>query len=157
MGLRDHGRRRTGLPQDQNHGQHPEVLLPDLLHRLPQGHVKGRQGRCLRRGEEGFLTLWWKGFNPHRELESHHALHSLDGQPRESETDLRRGQGQAAVGERYSPGGSGQPCCPGQQRLPQKTWARSFTISTLLDTTSSRTCHKVITRSAPSTGSPPRP
>ena len=24
-----------------------------------------------------------------------------------------------------------------------KTWARSFTISTLLDTTSSRTCHKV--------------
>ena len=27
---------------------------------------------------------------------------------------------QAAVGERHSPGGSGQPCCPGQQRLPQK-------------------------------------
>merc|ERR1712198_385355 len=33
--LRDHGRRRPGLPQDQDHGQHPQVLLHHLLHRLP--------------------------------------------------------------------------------------------------------------------------
>merc|ERR1711988_1542652 len=32
--LRDHGRRRPGVPQVQEHGQHPQVLLPHRLHRL---------------------------------------------------------------------------------------------------------------------------
>merc|ERR1712235_206299 len=51
--LRDHGRRRPGLPQDQDHGQHPQVLLHHLLHRLPAQarqdlrglHVRARQAQ----------------------------------------------------------------------------------------------------------------
>merc|ERR1711962_303351 len=34
--LRDHGRRRPGLLEVQDHGQHPQVLLLDPLHRLHQ-------------------------------------------------------------------------------------------------------------------------
>merc|ERR1712203_688010 len=37
--LRDHGRRRPGVPQVQDHGQHPQVLLSHRLHRL---HAPGR-------------------------------------------------------------------------------------------------------------------
>merc|ERR1712045_410839 len=33
--LRDHGRCRSSFPQNQNHGQHPKVLLFDLLHWIP--------------------------------------------------------------------------------------------------------------------------
>ena len=42
--LRDHGRCRTSFPQDQNHGQHPKVLLFDLLHWISPWPKQSCQG-----------------------------------------------------------------------------------------------------------------
>merc|ERR1712110_1011066 len=43
--LRDHGWRRPGLPQVQDYGQHPQVLLHHCLRRLHEG--------CCRQGQGG--------------------------------------------------------------------------------------------------------
>ena len=59
--------------------------------------------------------------HPDRKPEADENIPELDGRACQFQRHLRRGQRQAAVGERYSSGGSGQSAKLGQHRLPQES------------------------------------
>merc|ERR1712130_321129 len=112
--LRDHGRCRPGFPQDEDHGQHPQVLLPYRLYRLHEGGSRSSKEQYPR-GEEGRADPhWWQVRHPRQPAEAGSQVRRLHGGQQEPDRPVRDWQGQPAVGEGHPSCGPQQPREPGQ-------------------------------------------
>merc|ERR1712180_569166 len=96
--LRDHGRRGPGFPQGQDHGQHPQILLPHRVHRLHEGDGRGGQDHRDRRAEGSPDPAWWQDCHPWQPAEASQDLCRLHGGARRPERTHWHWQGRSAVG-----------------------------------------------------------
>merc|ERR1711964_538168 len=96
--LRDHGRCRPGFPQGEDHGQHPQILLPHRVHRLHERDGRGGQDNNDRRAEGRLDSAWWQDSHPRQPAEAPQDLRCLHGGALRPEGTDRLWQGRPPVG-----------------------------------------------------------
>merc|ERR1712032_449764 len=87
-----------GFPQGEDHGQHPQVLLPHRVHRLHERDGRGGQNHNDRRVEGSLDPARWQDCHSRQPAEAPQDLRCLHGGALRSEGTDRLWQGRPAVG-----------------------------------------------------------